>query len=106
MRLLNTALFCTLSDFTPFLVCLGLVLAYPVVGLIAWFLGRALKKRIAAEHCPKCGVVFGPPVVSTIREIMYFGRPVGTIMRVVCPHCSACWHYCNGKYTLRPSDWK
>jgi hypothetical protein len=87
------------ADFIPFVVIWGIVLLYPVGGLIVWRTVKRLKLRIAAEQCPKCEEIFGPAIVRTFREIGTLGHPAGRLWRVVCPHCLTIWEYCDGRYT-------
>jgi hypothetical protein len=85
-----------------FSAALGLVLLYPALSLVVGHKRKALKIRVAADHCPKCGEVFGPSITRTIREIRGFTdpAPTGPFLRIVCPHCHVAWDYCDGSFTL------
>jgi hypothetical protein len=89
------------TEFILFFVVLGVVLIYPLFSLIASCRLRALKTRLAADHCPKCREVFGPSIISTIRQFSGFidPAPAGPVLRIVCPHCGVAWDYCSGSYT-------
>jgi hypothetical protein len=93
------------TEFILFFAALGLLLLYPVLSWAAKRRLKALKTRLALEHCPKCREVFGPSIIRTAREFRGFMDPVpaGPLLRVVCPHCHVAWDYCNGTYTEPPA---
>lgn len=82
-------------ELLPFFVVLGVVLLYPVLSAVANYRLKALKNRLAEDHCPRCGAVFGPGVMGSIREVrgLVDPAPVGPTLRLVCPHCRAAWEY-------------
>ena len=88
------------TELTLFLAALSVVLVYPIISLIAAHRLKAQIRKLAAEHCPKCGEVFGASIIRSTRELRGFidPAPPGPLLLVVCPHCHAALKYCDGFY--------